>query len=243
MIAEEQQDRAALYVLGSLDANEIAAFESAIRDDAELRALVRELRETASAIALGAQEYSVPAALKDRILQEIAAESGADKQHSLGDRKVTPHPISWLPWAIAALFLVSLGALLYNNMQLRRQITEMRAADPLIRTSFVALAPAKGAPSDAKATVAWQPDKQSGVIRISGLPAAGRGKDYQLWAVDAERTDPINAGVVHVNPNGTAQVRFKPTESAHNIKAFALSLEREGGVPKREGPILLIGNA
>jgi anti-sigma-K factor RskA len=25
------------------------------------------------------------------------------------------------------------------------------------------------------------------------------------------------------------------------VKAFAISLEREGGVPKKEGPILLVG--
>jgi hypothetical protein len=37
--------------------------------------------------------------------------------------------------------------------------------------------------------------------------------------------------------NGAAQVRFKPVEKAQHLKAFAISLEREGGVPKKEGPI------
>ena len=111
-----------------------------------------------------------------------------------------------------------------------------------MQTKFVALAPANGAPSDAKAMVAWEPDKQTGVIRIVGMPAAGSGKDYQLWAIDAEHKDPVDAGIVHVDANGIAQVRFKPVASTGSVKAFAITLEREGGVPKAEGPILLVGN-
>ena len=243
MIAEEKQDLAALYVVGSLDANEEIAFEAAMRGDTELRDLVNELREAAGAIALSASGQTVPAGVKNRVLAAIAAETRTQPLDSLGTRSITPHPMSWLPWAIAALLFISLGTLFYNNMRLRREIAQMRGTDPLMQTNFVALAPAKDAPANAKAMVAWQPDKQSGVIHIKGLPAAEKGKDYQLWVVDAEHKDPIDAGMVHVEQDGTAQVRFKPADAAHKVKAFALSLEREGGVPKREGPILLIGNA
>ncbi len=243
MIADEQQDRAALYVLGILDTDDLPAFESAMRD-AELRALVDELQEAAGAIAFGAAEESAPAQAKDRVLGAIAAEARGQRTDALGEKIITPHPMAWLPWAIAALLFISLGGLLYNDVRLRREIADMSARDPLMQTKFVALAPAKGAgaPEDAKATVAWESDKQSGVIRISGLTPR-EGRDYQLWAVDAEHKDPINAGVIHVDEDGTAQVRFQPTNAAHKVKAFALSVERKGGVPKREGPILLIGNA
>ena len=89
--------------------------------------------------------------------------------------------------------------------------------------------------------VAWEERTQSGVIRISNL-LPQPGKDYQLWVVDADHADPISAGIIHVDTNGTAQVRFKPIAAANHIKAFAISLEREGGVPKAEGPILLAGS-
>jgi anti-sigma-K factor RskA len=81
------------------------------------------------------------------------------------------------------------------------------------------------------------------VIRITNLPAPALGMDYQLWAVDAAHKDPISAGVVRVDRNGVAQIRFKPIEMAQQVKAFAISLEREGGVPKKQGPILLAGTA
>ena len=61
--------------------------------------------------------------------------------------------------------------------------------------------------------------------------------------MDANHKDPINAGLIRIDPNGVTRVRFKPDQSATQIKAFAISLEREGGVPKREGPIVMIGKA
>ena len=234
MISEQQQDQAALYALGLLDADEDAAFQSELRANAELRDLVRELREAAGDLALTAPLVLPPASLKERIMGEIAT------------KRVIPMPterasLGWIPWAIAAALAVFCGLLALDRARLERQLAETRAADPLMQTSFYTLAPAAPAPAEAKATVAWQPGRQSGVIRISNLPAPEPGKDYQLWAVDAEHKDPISAGIVRVDKNGVAQIRFKPVEKAEHVKAFAISLEREGGVPKKEGPILLVG--
>ena len=236
MISEEQQDQAALYVLGLLEPDEAAAFESELNANAELRAIAREFREAAAAMELGAPPRTPPASLKQRIMREIATKTE--------DRTVIPlprAPFGWVPWAIAAALAVFCGLLGVDRVRLERQLAETRAADPLMQTTFYTLAPSAPAPTDAKATVAWQPGRQSGVIRISNLPAPQPGKDYQLWAVDAEHTDPISAGVVRVDKNGVAQIRFKPVEKAEHVKAFAISLEREGGVPKKEGPILLVG--
>jgi len=237
MIAEEQQDRAALYVLGRLDAEAIAAFERALEKDPHLRELVHEFREAAATLALAAPQTEPPATLKARLLHEIAGRAPESLQ------KGQPFAVSrWLPWAIAAALLIFCSLLLEDRQHLRRQLAEARNVDPLMRTKFVELNPANGAPANVRAMVAWEPDKQIGFIRIVGLPAAGSGKDYQLWAVDAEHKDPVSAGIVHVDQNGVAQMRFKPEVATRRVKAFALTLEREGGVPKAEGPILLLGN-
>ena len=47
MISEEQQDQAALYILGLLEPHEAAAFESELNANAELRDIAREFREAA----------------------------------------------------------------------------------------------------------------------------------------------------------------------------------------------------
>jgi len=238
MISEEQQDQAALYVLGLLEPHEAAAFESELNANAELRDIARELREAAGSVALTAPPLTPPASLKQRIKREIALKT---EERSV----VPPHrpSLGWVPWAIAAALAVFGGLLALDRVRLERQLANIRAADPLMQTTFFTLAPSAPAPADAKATVAWQPGRQSGVIRISNLPAPEPGKDYQLWAVDTEHKDPISAGVVRVDKNGVAQVSFKPVEKAEHVKAFAISLEREGGVPKKEGPILLVGSA
>src|SRR5215471_8972073 len=106
MISDEQQDQATLYTLGFLGADEDAAFESELRSNAELRDLVRELREAAGDLALTAPSLLPPASLKQRIIGEIALET----------RRVVPMPtqrtsVGWVPWAIAAVLAVFCGLL------------------------------------------------------------------------------------------------------------------------------------
>ena len=239
MISDELQDSAALYVLGALDASETAAFEASLRTNTEVGTLVAELREAAGALALSAPEHKPSPALKQKVLRDIAAEKSRDLTSTVVEARSSA--AGWA-WAIAAMLMLFSGFLCYDRLQLRREIARAREIDPLLQASLVTLAPANGAPAEAKATVAWEPDRQTGVIKITGLPAAGRGRDYQLWAVDADHKDPVSAGIVHIDANGVAQMRFKPIAEARHVKAFALSLEREGGVPKAEGPILLVGN-
>jgi anti-sigma-K factor RskA len=238
MIPEEQKDHAALYALGLLDPDETAAFEETLGANVELRALVRELREAAGDLALTVPAQTPPESLRRRVLSEVALR--AERSAPMAPERSS---LAWLPWAIAAILMVFCGLLALDRARLQRRVAEMRAEDPLMQTVFFTLTPSEGGPAGAKATVAWQPGLQTGVIRISNLPAPASGRDYQLWAVDAAHKDPISAGVVHVDKNGVAQIRFKTVEVAQQVKAFAISLEREGGVPKKEGPILLAGTA
>jgi anti-sigma-K factor RskA len=238
MIPDDLQDQAALYALGALNADETAAFEALMSGNVELRAMVREMREASGDLAKCVPLQQPSADLRRRVLREITLE----KQAGLSERH-RPASFSWLPWAIAALFLLFCGILALDRARLQRELAEARAADPLSQAMLIALTSPTGEHPDAKANVAWQPDRQSGVITINNMPPAGEGRDYQLWAVDANHTDPINAGVIHVEAGRVTRVRFKPDKDASQIKAFAISLEREGGVPKREGPIVMIGNA
>ena len=233
MIPEDRQDMAALYVLGSLDPSETAAFEALLTHDAELRTLVNDLREGAAAVAWSAPAHQPSPALRQRVLRDIAIEK-------TGGAAPAASRASWLPWAIAALLMVFCGYLVYDRAHMLRELDQVRARDPLARMTFATLAPQKDAPADAKAVVAWQPNEQTGLIRVSGLPVV-EGKDSPLWAVDADHKDPISAGMLHVDANGVAVVRFKPVAEARQVKAFAISREREGGVPKAEGPIVLVG--
>jgi len=236
MIADEQQDQAALYVLGLLEGEELSAFEVSLEANRELRSLVAELSESAAELAFAAPSVMPPASLRAKIMEQIATARVATPVESSRTKS-----LNWIPWAIAAALMLFAGMLALDRSRLERELVAARQKDTLMETTLVPLAPAAPAPKEAKATVAWEPSTQSGVIRITNMPAAGAGKDYQLWVVDADHTDPIDGGILRIGSDGVAQIRFKAGMAAHRVKAFAVSLEREGGVPKKEGPIVLIG--
>lgn len=238
MIADEQQEQAALYALDLLSAEEAAAFERQLAANSELETLTRELRDVAGSIALSLPQVRVPSAvLKNRIMQQLAT----DASRATTATKIITPPVSafrtWAPWAIAAAFMIFCGALALDRAKLSDRLARERAQEP----TLVALAPSEDGPQKAQGIVAWNAERQTGTIKIQNLPVPARGKDYQLWAVDGEHKDPISAGIVHVEAGETVQVEFKPRASAHSVKAFAISLERAGGVEKKEGPILLAG--
>src|SRR5437870_12241815 len=115
MISEEQQDQAALYALGLLDSDEDAAFEFELGANAELRDLVRELREAAGDLALTAPSLLPPASLKERVMGEIAMET--TRVVPMATRRA---PFSWVPWAIAAALAVFCGLLALDRVQIGR---------------------------------------------------------------------------------------------------------------------------
>jgi anti-sigma-K factor RskA len=235
MITDDLQDQAALYVLGSLSSDETAAFEDSLRNDAELRALVYDLREAAGDLGRSVPAKRPPAELKRRVLREIVLEKQARSPRS------TTAAANWLPWAIAAAFIALCAILVVDRTRLQRELAAARTTDS--NAMLVTLASPNGEHPDAKVTVAWQPDRQSGIITIANMPPPGPGRDYQLWAIDANHKDPISAGIIHIDSNGVARIRFKPDQAVAQIKAFAISIEREGGAAKPEGPIVMIGNA
>jgi anti-sigma-K factor RskA len=238
MISEEQQDQASLYVLGLLDAAEANEFEAAMSANAELCDLVRELRDASSELAWVAPTQTVPPALKQRVLSDIALE-----QQQRGGGATRSHAGNWIPWAIAAAIALFCGKLALDRARLEREIAAARAADPLSGATVVTLTATPDARADSKGIVAWMPNKQIGLIKVSNMPVPEPGKDYQLWVVDAEHQDPISAGILRVSKEGVAEIRFKPADAVNRVKAFAISVEREGGVSKKQGPIVMLGNA
>ena len=94
----------------------------------------------------------------------------------------------------------------------------------------------------ALAVAVWDPAKQGGVIQVGGLPTLAPNQDYQLWVVDEARPKlPVDGGVFTVDEKGNARLEFKAKEPVKAVAAFAISRERKGGVPKAEGPIVLLG--
>ena len=76
IISEETQEEAALYALALLDDREATAFEQTLDADAELRALVSDLREAVGTLAWTATG-NPPPGLRGRVLSRVADEKHA----------------------------------------------------------------------------------------------------------------------------------------------------------------------
>ena len=74
MNPEEREELASLYVLGLLEGDELAAFERILAADPELVALVGELENASTILAMSVPQQRTPEALRDSVLSRIKQE-------------------------------------------------------------------------------------------------------------------------------------------------------------------------
>lgn len=120
---------------------------------------------------------------------------------------------------------------------------EMKTQGDIANLKITTLASMLDNSPQAQAVAVWDPVKQNGLLEVQKLAALASDQDYQLWVVDeANPTRPVDAGVIAFDSStGKARVKFAPKDSVKAVAAFAISRERKGGVPQREGPIVLLG--
>ncbi len=269
MITERYEELATLHTLGLLEGAERSAFESELTSSADLRALVRSLAESTAAFALTAPAVEPPAGLKDRILAAVPATPGA-QVIAFPLLRFAPWAVA-AGLAVAATWLFTQNQALRNEntaLTTERQLAEvaykmaqtqlsqrsllaetmitdlgnkLRHAEDLSRLKITALASLAGNTKEAQVIAVWDPGQQAGLLTMEKLPAIADTQDYQIWVVDPAYKNPVNGGVFHVSADGKVTLAFKPDQPVTQAAAFAISLEKKGGVPKAEGPIVLLG--
>jgi anti-sigma-K factor RskA len=92
------------------------------------------------------------------------------------------------------------------------------------------------APKDADAKIYWLTNTGEIYIDPSNLPAAPKGKQYQLWAIVDGKA--IDAGLI-VSKDGT--LKMQKMKTFGKAQAFAVTLEVEGGVvASKEKPYVIV---
>ncbi len=119
---------------------------------------------------------------------------------------------------------------------------QLKAEGDLAQFNISTLSSMLGNSPQAVAVAVWNPSRQEGLLAVEKLPALAQNQDYQLWVVDPKYQNPVNGGVFTVDANGVARVQFKADQPISAINAFAVTLERKGGVPKAEGPFVLLSH-
>jgi hypothetical protein len=100
---------------------------------------------------------------------------------------------------------------------------------------IVALKGTKDFP-DAQVMLYWNKQTKEVFLKVKNLPKPPTGKQYQLWLIDGDSVK--DAGMIVLQNNEFVVCKMKTVSKAN---AFAITLEREGGVRKAEGMMYVLG--
>lgn len=136
-----------------------------------------------------------------------------------------------------------LSSLVSQNQQLAKNFSTTKANYDMVNKEIAVLTDPnckwidlKGLKEFPTASVVLIWDLQSNDIylQLKNLPPAPSGKQYQLWAIKGENVS--DAGLV----DKSAKHLYK-MKNITEAEAFAITLEKEGGVTKAEGAMYVLG--
>ncbi|SEP58675.1 anti-sigma factor [Neolewinella agarilytica] len=253
-----------LYVLGRLPPEETREVEANAADYPEIREEIEQIELTLEGMAM-AMAPEVSPELLDRVLEDLPRGSTPKPPPSSGgsDTKTTsaggfPRILPWL-LALAGL----LGILYYyfthsaltaekekleEQMQMLKQECEeteniLLASEQRLRdltnpaTQNIILAGTESHP-DNGAVVFYNTATNKAFFTPSNLPPPPAGKQYQLWAIDADGPKDLGVLALDISADDIIEVDFLP-----GVAAFAITLEDEGGKPAPDlTQLRVIGN-
>lgn len=174
--------------------------------------------------------------------REIVLSGGGDRWGSW---------FGWLGWAAAAAASIALAVTLFapRTADVRagvptptvtpapRQLTPAEERQRLMESGGQVVS-AQWGPGNVKemqvsGDVVWSDERQAGYMRFQGLPKNDPNKEtYQLWIFDETQSEktPIDGGTFDVGADGEVIVPIDAKLKARNPKAFAVTIEKPGGV-------------
>ena len=249
-VHEQFAEDLALYALGSLPNDEQAALEKHLQECAECRQELEHLRGDMALLALSAAGPAPPRGARERLISAVAREP---RMNIAAESRQWRMPLQWLAVAALAIF----AALLWRqNAGLKSQIAQLHAefgdqraqldqarevVDTLTATDAlrVTLVAAK-TPPQPQGKAIYLRGRGSLVFLASNLPAAPAQKAYELWLIPVSGA-PVPAGVFEPDAHGSAAVVNPPLPAGLKAKAFAITVEPEGGSSTPTMPIVMVG--
>ncbi len=232
------------YVLGACTPAEAADVRARMVVDAAFRREVESYDAVRDALLEApapdaAPDVATKARVMDVVRQEAALFSAAEPEAAADVRPA----LAWRSWLTAAL----------EALRRPRPLAALATALVVIVVAGVAIG--GGSSGDRDVTVvAGQVlgdaasrgqaevvvDGDAGELRLSGFPAAGEGRQYQVW-VRTGQDDPRPTTVLfEVDGNGDASARI-PAEALRDSDSVLLTSEPDGGSPApTRDPVLLV---
>ena len=186
------------------------------------------------AAGLAYERYSLTLLVDDLLLRDRAQQAALDKVQ--GGESALQRRLDDALSRIAASGKEK-ADLQTQLVAVRGELAKLGTRDALSPIKIAVLASMlKDAPR-AMAVVAWDGGARRGILKTVNMPAARAGQDYQLWIIDPTYKQPVSAGVF----DPAKGARFQPAHPVSTANQFAITLEKKGGAPVPQGPIVLVG--
>jgi anti-sigma-K factor RskA len=285
-ITKEGQELAALYALGALSQFEARSFDAHLREgcpacDFELR----QFDEVVGLLGAAAESVAPPAYVRDLLAMRIQREPFEAPAPTASVIPFPEQPVisqapvrasstvvrPWLPWAVAAAFLLAFvfsftawrtsrsalqaqldqdrdatSAVLDENAELKQRLsntsTELEQINSVLTSASWQVIPLKGQePAPDSSATIYWDVQGNRWVVTADLPPAPEGKVYQLWFVTSQAK--ISAGLIHPDQSGHGFIALQFPPNIGPIAAAAITLEPEGGSEQPTMPIYVVGSA
>jgi anti-sigma-K factor RskA len=250
---EQYADDLAMYAFNALTGEDRVRMNEHLETCAACRLELERLRGDTALLALSATGARPPQQARQRLLDALSREPRAPRLASASAAG------SWwgvLGWAAAAAVLLLAASLWKENAMLKetlasassraaentRQLEELRKiAAPIIEPEAqrVTLVAAK-TPPQPQGKAFYLRSRSSLVFLANNMPTLPAQKAYELWLIPMQG-NPIPAGVFKPDARGSASVVNPPLPAGAEAKAFAITVENEGGSATPTMPIVMMG--
>jgi len=252
----------ALYALGALEGLERSELERHLEGCVACRSELQRLRGDAALLALAVEQVKPPAGARQRLMAAVAAEP----RRTVAEVKPRWRMLTPVLAAIAAVLAIAVLALWRQNVDIDRRLAktqrEMQSltqeygqlqADAQHARDVLDVITSRDAVRVTLAATNAKPQPQgkafyipkSGrlVFMASNLAPIPAGKTYELWLIPKNGHAPMPAGVFRPDAGGSANVMMPSLPAGMEAKAFAITIEPEGGTSTPTMPLVLAGAA
>jgi len=247
------------YALDVLTDEEQKLVEEYLAEHPEARQQVEEMSRSVSALPASVSPVEPPRRVKAELMARVASDAegrARASSQSQPSRRVTRfenffRTFGFTAAAIAAIWIIVLSIQVSRlqseisnlNSRLAAQsesLDQIIANLPQTNQANVITVSLKG--TEVQPQVQGQlivdPDSQSAVLVISGLPQLEAGRTYQVWLINGGA--PISAGLLKVDENGQGVFIVNSEESIGSFDNLGISVEPEGGSEQPTGDIVVL---
>lgn len=245
------------YALDALSDEERKLVEEYLAEHPEARQQIEDMDQAASALPHSVAPVKPPRRVKDTLMARVAADADVSAPVSVQRQPARRgfrfedlfRTLSFVTAAVAIVWVIVLNAqvvrlqneiaslnqrLAAQSESLNQIMTNLPQANPVITVSL------KGTDvqPEAQGQLIANPESQSAVLVISGLPRLEAGRTYQVWLIDGG--SPVSAGLLTVDENGQGVFIVNSDTSIGSFNALGISVEPEGGSPQPTGDIVVL---